>query len=105
VAAPELSQDAILAALKDGHHYASTGVDFTDLSLAGTVLSVGATPVDSIVISGAGHVAVARHDKNLTVAQFDLSQFHSDWFRITMRNAAGQMAWSNPYYKSDLGLS
>ena len=105
VAALELSEDKILAALKAGHHYASTGVDFTNLSLAGTVLSVGATPVDSIVISGAGHVAVARHDKNMTVAQFDLSQFHSDWFRITMRNAAGQMAWSNPYYKSDLGLS
>ena len=105
VAAPELSQDAILAALKAGHHYASTGVDFTDLSLAGAVLSVGASPVESIVISGAGHVAAARHDKNMTLAQFDLSQFHSDWFRITMRNAAGQMAWSNPYYKSDLGLS
>jgi histidinol phosphatase-like PHP family hydrolase len=105
VAAPELSQDAIIAALKAGHHYASTGVDFTDLSLAGAVLSVGATPVDSIVISGAGHAAAARHDKNMSFAQFDLSQFHSDWFRITMRNAAGQMAWSNPYYKSDLGLS
>ena len=105
VAASELSQDAILGALKAGHHFASTGVDFTDLSLAGAVLSVSASPVDSIVISGSGHVAAARHDKNMTFAQFDLSQFNSHWFRITMRNAAGQMAWSNPYYKSDLGLA
>jgi hypothetical protein len=104
VAASELSQTAIIAALKAGHHYASTGADFTDMSLDGMMLTVKTTPVDSIVVAGAGYSAMARHGKNMTLAHFDLSGLASDWFRVTIRDAAGKMAWSNPYFKSDLGV-
>jgi len=38
----------------------------------------------------------------MTVTQFDLAKFRSDWFRITLRDAAGKMAWSNPIYLSEL---
>ena len=102
VAAAELSQDAIIVALKAGHHYASTGADFTDLQIEDGVLTVTSTPIENVVISGAGHMAMAETGKDMTVAQFDLAKFRSDWFRITLRDAAGKMAWSNPYYKSDL---
>ena len=102
VAAAELSQNALVAALKAGHHYASTGADFTDLQIEDGVLTVSSSPVVNVVISGAGHMAMAETGKNMTVTQFDLSKFRSDWFRITLRDAAGKMAWSNPYYKSDL---
>jgi len=105
VAAPELSQAALVAALKAGQHYASSGADFFDLSLDGCVLTVRSSPVDNMVISGAGYAAMARHGTNMTRAQFDLSHLKSDWFRITIRNAAGQMAWSNPYFKRDFGLA
>jgi len=104
VAARELSQHALVAALKAGHHYASTGADFTDLRLESGVLAVHTTPVDSIVVSGEGHMALASHGKNVTAAKFDLSEFRSKWFRITIRDSAGQMAWSNPYFKEDLKL-
>ena len=102
VAAAELSQNAIIVALKAGHHYASTGADFTDLQIEDGVLTVTSTPIENVVISGAGHMAMAETGKDMTVAQFDLAKFRSDWFRITLRDAAGKMAWSNPYYKSDL---
>ena len=102
VAAAELSQNALVAALKAGHHYASTGADFTDLQIEDGVLTVSSSPVENVVISGAGHMAMAETGKNMTVTQFDLSKFRSDWFRITLRDASGKMAWSNPYYKSDL---
>ena len=102
VAAGELSQHALVAALKAGHHYASTGADFTDLRLEGRVLAVHTTPVDSIVVSGEGHLALASHGKNITAAKFDLSEFRSKWFRITIRGSAGQMAWSNPYFTEGL---
>ena len=102
VAAAELSQNALVAALKAGHHYASTGADFTDLQIEDGVLTVSSSPVENVVISGVGHMAMAETGKNMTVTQFDLSKFRSDWFRITLRDAAGKMAWSNPYYKSDL---
>jgi len=102
VAAAELSQNALVAALKAGHHYASTGADFTDLQIEDGVLTVSSSSVENVVISGAGHMAMAETGKNMTVTQFDLSKFRSDWFRITLRDAAGKMAWSNPFYKSDL---
>ena len=104
VAAEKLSQTSLVAALKTGYHYASTGADFIDLDWEGRVLSVYTTPVDSIVVSGADHSALASHGKNITVAEFDLSQFRSKWFRITIRGSAGQMAWSNPYFLEELEL-
>ena len=104
VAAEKLSQTSLVAALKIGHHYASTGADFIDLNLEDRVLSVYTTPVDSIVVSGAGHLALASYGKNMTVAEFDLSEFRSKWFRITIRGSAGQMAWSNPYFIEELNL-
>ena len=98
VAAAELSQTALVAALKAGHHYASTGADFTDLQIEDGVLTVTSSPVENVVISGAGHRAMAETGKSLTVTQFDLAELRSDWFRITLRDVAGNMAWSNPYY-------
>ena len=104
VAAEELSQSALVAALKAGHHYASTGADFIDLQIEDGVLTLHTTPVDNIVVSGEGHLALASHGKNITVARFDLSEFRSKWFRITIRGSAGQMAWSNPYFMKELKL-
>ncbi len=104
VAAAELSQNALVAALKAGHHYASTGADFTDLQIEDGVLTVTSSPVENVVISGAGHMAMAETGKAMTMTQFDLAKFRSDWFRITLRNAAGKMAWSNPFFLSELGL-
>ena len=104
VAAAELSQTALVAALKAGHHYASTGIDFADLQIQDGVLTVISSPVENVVISGAGHIAMAETGNAMTVTQFDLAKFSSDWFRITLRNEAGKMAWSNPYFKSDVGF-
>ena len=102
VAAAELSQNALVTALKAGHHYASTGADFTDLQIEDGVLTVTSSPVENVVISGAGHMAMTETGKAMTVTQFDLAKFRSDWFRITLRDAAGKMAWSNPYPVSDV---
>ena len=104
VAAPALSQNAIIAAFKEGHHYSSTGADFTDISIEDGILTVHTTPVQSIVLSGEGHLASVCHGSNITVARFNLSEFASEWFRITARGSSNQMAWSNPYFKSNLGL-
>ena len=104
VAAAELSQNAVLAALKAGHHYASTGAYFTDLQIEGAILTVSSSPVENVVISGTGHLAMSETGQDMTVTQFDLSEFRSNWFRITIRGSEGQMAWSNPYFKDDYNL-
>ena len=46
--------------------------------------------VENVVISGAGHTAMAETGKAMTVTQFDLAKLRSDWFRITLRDAAGR---------------
>ena len=104
VAAPKLSQDSIIAAFKAGHHYSSTGANFTDILVEDGILIVYTTPVHNVVLSGEGHLAAVCNGNNITVAKFNLSEFDSEWFRITARNSSGQMAWSNPYFKRDLGL-
>jgi hypothetical protein len=53
-----------------------------------------------VVISGAGHQARAEVGTNITKASFDLGNFKSDWFRVTIVGAAG-CAWSNPYWLAD----
>ncbi len=103
VAAPELSQAAIIKALKAGQHYASSGADFINMSLQKSILTVETSEVDSVILSGTGHKAMAREGKNLTHVEFDLSKFASDWFRVTIRDKVGKMAWSNPYFKTKLG--
>ena len=102
VAADNLSADAIVDALKAGHHYSSTGLEFHEMVFADNQLSISCSPASSIMISGEGHKAKALNGDKLTQAEFDLSDFHSAWFRVTIRNASGQMAWSNPFWMSDL---
>lgn len=102
VAASELTQSAIIDALKAGHYYASTGPDFTDLVFKDSVLEVSTSSVESVVVNGAGHLAKTFLCSGTTETKFDLSQFDSNWFRITIRDLNGKMAWSNPYFISDL---
>ena len=81
VAAGELSQHALVAA-SNPYHYASTDADFTDLRLEGGVLAVLQR---QSIASFEKNLALANHGKNITAAKFDLSEFRSKWFRITIR--------------------
>lgn len=102
VAADHLSADAIVTALKEGRHYSSTGAVFNFIALEDDTLIVDCSPVSSIMISGYGHLAIYKHGHSITYAEFDLSKFKSNYFRISIRDQAGQMAWSNPYFRDEL---
>jgi len=102
VAAEDLTADAIVAALKAGHHYSSTGLDFHDIQFHDGILTLSCSPASSIMISGAGHTAQAINGQDLTAAEFDVSNMSSEWFRITIRDDNGRMAWTNPYWFAEL---
>jgi hypothetical protein len=68
--------------------------------LDGDRVTISCSPAHSVVISGAGHQARAEVGTNITKASFDLGNFKSDWFRVTIVGAAG-CAWSNPYWLAD----
>jgi len=102
VAAEELSAEAIVKALKAGRHYSSTGPNFHHLSLEDNTLIIGCSAVNSIIVSAEGHLARDLQGANLTYAEIDLSALKSSYFRVTIRDHAGRMAWSNPYFFDDL---
>lgn len=99
VAAENLSAPALVAALKSGAYYSSSGADFEAIWLDGDVLEIRCSPVSHICVSGSRTNTMSRNGENLTAARFDLANFKSDWFRVTLCNRAGQMAWSNPHWR------
>ena len=98
VAADSLDATAIVASLKEGRHYSSTGAGFNVIALEDNVLMIDCTPVQTITVSGSGYAAMHHTGSNLTYAEFDLNNFTSDFFRITLNDGKGGMAWSNPYF-------
>ena len=99
VAAKTLSAEAIVTALKEGAFYASTGPSITSLTLEGNKLVVDCSAARSVIISGAGYQALNQNGHSVTKAEFDLSQFKSSWFRVTITDAANRHAWSNRYWR------
>ena len=103
--AATLDRAEIVTALKAGRYYSSSGAKINAIELDGEVdgemdgdrVTISCSPTHSVVISGAGHQARAEVGTNITKASFDLSNFKSDWFRVTIVGAAG-CAWSNPYW-------
>jgi len=98
VAADRLDADAIITALKEGRHYSSTGAELKGLTLDGTTLVVECSPAEHIIVSGSGYAAQSVHGKGLSRAEFDLARFQSPFFRVTILDAEGRKAWSNPYF-------
>ena len=92
----------LVAALKAGRYYSSSGVEFAGIALDGSELTVETSPVEHICVVGAGFFAGAAHGPDLTRATFNIGALKSDWFRITAIDAAGRKAWSNPYWRADL---
>ena len=92
----------ILAALKEGRYYSSSGVEFAGISLDGSELTVETSPVEHVCVVGSGFFGLAAHGPDLTRATFDIEKIESDWFRITAIDAAGRKAWSNPYWYRNL---
>ena len=103
VAADSLTTGDIIASLKAGNYYASSGPDFIDISIDGANLDVGTSPVDRIILAGDRHRAEFVAGEGLTTASFDLASLDSAFFRVVAIDARGQCAWSNPYWMDDLG--
>jgi len=97
VRAPENTPEALLAALKDGAYYSSQGPELRGITVAGDRIEVDCSAVVSVIVQGAGSAAKAQHGASMTRASLTLERFRSsDWLRVTVIDAAGRRAWSNP---------
>jgi len=97
VAAPENTPHALLAALKAGDYYSSQGPELRDIARADDAIEVRCSAAATVIVQGAGSAARAVHGASMTGATVPLGRLRdSPWLRVTVIDAAGRRAWSNP---------
>ncbi|MFC7219681.1 CehA/McbA family metallohydrolase [Streptomyces polyrhachis] len=98
VRARSLDPDHLLAALKAGHYYSSTGPDLLDISVTGEHVTVRCTPARKILITGGTPGAQVAQGSGLTECTLPLAMFRGGFCRVTIEDATGARAWSNPIH-------
>ena len=103
VKAEENEPEALLEALKAGRMYSSTGPQIHDIVVEKKEIHVECSAADRIIISGAGSAAKSIEGTSLTRGSMKLARFtDSGWLRVTVMDAAGRRAWSNPIWKDKI---
>ena len=108
VKAEQNDPDALVAALREGHFYASEGPTLRDVAIEGDELVVESSPVMKVIVSGGGERYECRYGLGLTSARVPLAMFQNGSFevdpllgtriRITVVDARGKRAWTNPIW-------
>ena len=97
VKATENTPELLLAALKAGAFYSSQGPELRDIVITPDGVEVACSAVVSVIVQGQGTAARAVHGQSLTRASLPLTRFAaSPWLRVSVIDAAGKRAWSNP---------
>ena len=105
VKAKELSYEALIDAFEKGHCYASEGPEILSLTLEDGKIKVKTSEAVNIVLRGEGRYASAATAQGqfLTCAEFDYEpEKLGTFFRIEVRDAAGNRAYSNAYFTDSL---
>jgi hypothetical protein len=96
---PEL----LLEALKAGAYYSSMGPELRGLKVTQEAIEVACSAVATVIVQGQGSAARAVHGASMTRAVVPRARFEgSPWLRVTIVDAAGRRAWSNPIWLGDL---
>lgn len=99
VKAEENTPEALLAALKAGQMYGSTGPEIHNVTWSETSVTVQCSSAASIIVQGAGSATVAHHGESITKATLELGRVsNSAWRRLTIVDRAGKRAWTNPVW-------
>jgi predicted metal-dependent phosphoesterase TrpH len=99
VKAPENDPDALLDALKAGHHYASQGPEIRNIVVTEREVVVECSAAVSIIVQAQGNVAKAIHGLSMTRGAMPLERLRDPrYLKITVIDAAGRRAWSNPIW-------
>lgn len=98
VRAPENTPEALLAALKRGAFYASQGPEILSVTRDGDALLVRCSPARSVILAGPLGWRQRMLGDGLTEARLPIEAARGGWRRLTVRDAAGRRAWSNPIW-------
>lgn len=104
VRAEELTPESIIAALKRGDFYSSTGPVIHDLVVVpGERLWISCSPTNRIMLIGGPAEYVMHGEQGVTEAEFDLRTWKRNYARILVRDDASRKAWTNPIWFDDAG--
>ncbi|MFG1892213.1 PHP domain-containing protein [Micromonospora sp. NPDC049051] len=98
VRAESLAPEALLAALKAGHYYSSTGPELHNIQLDGDFITVHCSPARKVLITGGDPGAQVIQGEALTKCSLPVVMFRRGWCRVTVEDVNGRRAWSNPIY-------
>lgn len=99
VKSTSLDPNRLLAALKAGHYYSSTGPQIFDIQVKrGERLTVRCSPANRVFLTGIASASRLAFGNGITEAEFDLRKFDSPYCRVTVRDDRGGRAWSNPIW-------
>lgn len=89
--------DLLLAALKRGDFYASQGPELYSVEVTQDEIIVTCSAVSVMTVLGRGSVSPAVHGASMTRAVMPRARLReTPWIRVTVTDAAGKRAWSNP---------
>ena len=100
VRAASLDPAALLAALKAGHYYSSTGPEIHAIDLRDGEVTIRCSPASKVLITGCVPGREVRAGDALTERTLPLSRFESSaYIRVTVAAADGTRAWTNPIWR------
>jgi hypothetical protein len=98
VKSESLTPESLLEALKAGHYYSSTGPELFDVQVNNGKVYVRCSPASRIFVTGSGYHAQAAWGNGILETEIDIAGINSPYFRVTVRDAQGGRAWSNPIW-------
>ncbi len=99
VKSEQLAPEALLEALKAGAYYSSTGPMIHDLQVQpNNKVYVRCSPAASVLVKGKGSIFRHCHGNGMMEAEISIRNFNSPYLRVTVRDAQGRRAWSNPVW-------
>lgn len=101
VRAGSLDPEALLAAMKRGHYYSSTGPAIHNVAITSSEIVVECDPADGVMLGGAGTVRTYVRGEGIRRAAFPLAPFAAAFFRVIVVRADGKHAWTSPIWPSD----
>ena len=101
VRADSLAPEALLQALKAGAYYSSQGPKIENVDLDDDRVRVACSPARSIALTGIhGWRSDVVIGEGLEQTTLDLTKLGSPYWRLTVTDAHGKRAWTNPVWQT-----
>lgn len=104
VKSESLDPDALLAALKDGMYYASTGPEIHNIEICGEKIVIECDPAIAVYGGGRGSIRAFERGDGLTRVELPVAPFLSAFCRITVLDERGNRAWTSPIWLDELNV-